>query len=84
GRFPEHVIGIHSTFAEAPPGLSIEGLTDAERSWVEDHRDFWLARAGYAKAQATSPQTVGYGLVDSPVGLLAWILDKFAEWSDTD
>ncbi|MZD08581.1 epoxide hydrolase, partial [Streptomyces sp. SID5785] len=35
------------------------------------------------KQQATRPQTIGYALVDSPVGLLAWILDKFAEWSDT-
>lgn len=35
-------------------------------------------------AKATRPQTIGYSLVDSPVGLLAWILDKFAEWSDTE
>jgi hypothetical protein len=34
--------------------------------------------------QATRPQTIGYSLVDSPVGLLAWILDKFADWSDTE
>ncbi|MGW5572272.1 epoxide hydrolase family protein [Nocardia thailandica] len=84
GRFPEHVLGIHTTFAEAPPGLSTEGLTDAERAWVRETRDFWRYRAAYAKQQATRPQTIGYALVDSPVGLLAWILDKFAEWSDTD
>ncbi|MGW5319219.1 epoxide hydrolase family protein [Nocardia thailandica] len=83
GRFPEHVLGIHTTFAEAPPGLSTEGLTDAERAWVRETRDFWRYRAAYAKQQATRPQTIGYALVDSPVGLLAWILDKFAEWSDT-
>ena len=41
-------------------------------------------RAAYAKQQASRPQTIGYSLVDSPVGLLAWILDKFAEWSDTE
>lgn len=84
GRFPGHVLGIHTTFAEAPPGAPVGNLTAAERTWVEETRDFWRHRAAYAKQQATRPQTIGYSLVDSPVGLLAWILDKFAEWSDTD
>jgi epoxide hydrolase len=83
GRFPAHLLGIHSTFAEAPPGLTTDGLTDSERRWTEETRHFWRHRAAYAKQQATRPQTIGYSLVDSPVGLLAWILDKFAEWSDT-
>ncbi|PRH78661.1 epoxide hydrolase [Streptomyces solincola] len=83
GRFPEHVLGIHTTFAQAPPGVSTDGLTAVEREWAEETRDFWRRRAAYAKQQATRPQTIGYSLVDSPVGLLAWILDKFAEWSDT-
>ncbi|RSN40215.1 epoxide hydrolase [Amycolatopsis sp. WAC 04197] len=84
GRFPDHVLGIHTTFAEGPPGLTTEGLTPAEREWTEETRHFWHHRAAYAKQQATRPQTIGYSLVDSPVGLLAWILDKFAEWSDTE
>ncbi|WP_346764787.1 epoxide hydrolase family protein [Rhodococcus sp. HNM0569] len=83
GRFPAHVIGIHTTFAEAAPGSTTDGLTPIEREWVGETRDFWAHRAAYAKQQATRPQTIGYSLVDSPVGLLAWILDKFAEWSDT-
>ncbi|MEU2791609.1 epoxide hydrolase [Streptomyces sp. NPDC007100] len=84
GRFPAHVLGIHTTFAEGPPGLTTDGLTTEEREWAEDTRDFWRHRAAYAKQQATRPQTIGYSLVDSPVGLLAWLLDKFAEWSDTE
>ncbi|KOV97881.1 epoxide hydrolase [Streptomyces sp. NRRL B-1140] len=84
GRFPEQVLGIHTTFAEGPPGLTTDGLTSLEREWAEDTRHFWRHRAAYAKQQATRPQTIGYSLVDSPVGLLAWILDKFAEWSDTE
>ncbi|WP_422395717.1 epoxide hydrolase family protein [Rhodococcus sovatensis] len=84
GRFPEHVLGIHTTLAQAPPGLSTDGLTVAEREWTEESREFWHHRAAYAKQQATGPQTIGYSLVDSPVGLLAWILDKFAEWTDTE
>ncbi|MFE6855850.1 epoxide hydrolase family protein [Streptomyces sp. NPDC057674] len=84
GRFPEHVLGIHTLFAEAPPGLTTDGLSAVERAWTEETRDFWQHRAAYAKQQASRPQTIGYALVDSPVGLLAWILDKFAEWSDTE
>ncbi|SIT18576.1 epoxide hydrolase family protein [Paracoccus saliphilus] len=84
GRFPAQVLGIHTTLAQAPPGLTTDGLTAVERKWTEDTRDFWLHRAAYAKQQATRPQTIGYSLVDSPVGLLAWILDKFAEWTDTE
>jgi pimeloyl-ACP methyl ester carboxylesterase len=84
GRFPAHVLGIHTVLAQAPPGLTTDRLTTAERKWAEETRDFWLHHAAYAKQQATRPQTIGYSLVDSPVGLLAWILDKFAEWSDTE
>ena len=84
GRFPAHVLGIHTTFAQAPPGLTTDVLTAAERKWAEETRDFWNLRAAYAKQQATRPQTIGYSLVDSPTGLLAWILDKFAEWTDTE
>ncbi|MFD5095988.1 epoxide hydrolase family protein [Amycolatopsis thailandensis] len=84
GRFPENVLGIHTTFAEGPPGLTADGLTAAERKWTEETHDFWHHRAAYAKQQATRPQTIGYSLVDSPVGLLAWILDKFYEWTDTE
>tara|TARA_X000001036_G_scaffold226218_1_gene211620 strand:- start:520 stop:1059 length:540 start_codon:yes stop_codon:yes gene_type:complete len=40
--------------------------------------------AGYSKQQATRPQTLGYGLVDSPIGQAAWILEKFYEWTDCD
>ncbi|WP_282792538.1 epoxide hydrolase family protein [Streptomyces sp. CC224B] len=84
GRFPHHVLGIHTTLAQAPPGLPTDRLTAVERRWTEETHDFWHHREAYAKQQATRPQTIGYALVDSPVGLLAWILDKFAEWSDTE
>ena len=84
GRFPDHVIGIHSTLAQAPPGLTTDGLTPTERKWTKDTHNFWRYRAAYAKQQATRPQTIGYALVDSPVGLLAWILDKFYEWTDSE
>ncbi|MDT7636198.1 MAG: epoxide hydrolase, partial [Pseudonocardiales bacterium] len=85
GRFPEHVLGIHNLTPQAQPGLTTNGLTAAERTWTEETRDFWGGRhSAFAKQQAARPQTTGYSLVDSPVGLLAWILDKFAEWTDTE
>lgn len=84
GRFPTHVLGIHTTFAECPPGLTMDGLTMPERKWAEETREFSDHHTAYAKQQATRPQTIGYSLVDSPAGLLAWILDKFAEWTDTE
>ncbi|MFE6863142.1 epoxide hydrolase family protein [Nocardia sp. NPDC057668] len=84
-RFPERVLGIHTLTPQAPPGLTMDGLTTAERAWVETTREFWTGpRAAFAKLQADRPQTIGYSLVDSPVGLLAFILDKFAEWTDTE
>jgi epoxide hydrolase len=85
GRFPAHVLGTHNLTPQAPPGLTTDGLTATEREWTEETRDFWDGpRAAFAKQQAIRPQTTGYALVDSPVGLLAWILDKFAEWTDTE
>ncbi|MER6812050.1 alpha/beta fold hydrolase [Spirillospora sp. NPDC000708] len=48
-RFPPQVLGIHSTFAEAPPGLATDGLTAVERRWTEETRDFWHRRAAHAK-----------------------------------
>lgn len=83
GRFPQRVIGIHTTVAQPPPDLALEVLTPAERDWVRESQEFWAHHAAYAKVQAAQPQTLGYSLVDSPVGLLAWILDKFAAWTDT-
>lgn len=83
GLYPEHVIGIHSTFNQGPSGLSLENLTSEERQWAEDILDFWENRAAYAKVQASQPETIGYALVDSSVGQLAWILDKIFEWTDT-
>ncbi|WP_030013601.1 epoxide hydrolase family protein [Curtobacterium sp. S6] len=83
GRFPDHVIGIHSTFNEGPVGQTKSGLTSTDLEWVVHTQRFQKNHTAYAKVQADQPQTMGYSLVDSPVGLLTWILDKFFEWTDT-
>ena len=47
-------------------------------------QQFRREESGYAKEQATKPQTLGVALNDSPAGLLAWIVEKFRTWSDCD
>ena len=49
---------------------------------MADTRRFWRYGGGYSLQQSTRPQTVAYGLVDSPVALLTWVLDKFYAWTD--
>jgi pimeloyl-ACP methyl ester carboxylesterase len=59
-------------------------LNADERAFIE-RRDRWIAEHGaYAAMQSTRPQTLAYGLTDSPVGLAAWMIEKFRAWSDCD
>jgi epoxide hydrolase len=89
GLAPDRVIGVH---VNAPafgflPGRNISDdevatLTDIERDRVARARGWNTEMTGYFKVQSTRPQTLGYGLTDSPVGQLAWIVEKFKEWTD--
>jgi pimeloyl-ACP methyl ester carboxylesterase len=82
---PERMIGIHLSTAELSPytGPGAPPLTAAESAYVEQ-RDAWAARErGYSHIQSTKPQTVGYGLNDSPAGLAAWIVEKWRSWADS-
>jgi pimeloyl-ACP methyl ester carboxylesterase len=82
---PEHVAGIHLTPPLAPPDPATFGdLTEAERAALADLEEAGDWESGYSTEQATRPQTVGYGLVDSPAALAAWIVEKFWSWSDCD
>ncbi len=55
-------------------------LTAEERAVFEQIKDFYKKGTGYSAMMGTRPQTIGYSLADSPVGLAAWVYDKFAEW----
>jgi pimeloyl-ACP methyl ester carboxylesterase len=80
---PEHIIGVHlNTLSPYVSGELPADLSDADRERVERLRRFRLTGSGYGAIQATRPQTVGYGLTDSPGGQLAWIAEKFGEWTD--
>ncbi|MFE9751662.1 epoxide hydrolase family protein [Saccharothrix saharensis] len=78
----EHVVGVHLTMLLTFPGGDASELTDADFERLAGH-DAFREKSGYAQIQSTRPHTVAYGLHDSPVGQLAWIAEKFKEWTDS-
>ena len=81
---PESVIGIYLTTLESDiaPRLDDAELSDAERLYLAENRRWSTTERGYSAIQSTKPQTVGYGLNDSPVGLAAYLGEKWHSWSD--
>jgi pimeloyl-ACP methyl ester carboxylesterase len=80
---PGHLAGIHVAPPIAAPDPATFGdLTPAERESLADLEHAGRYESGYSAVQATKPQTVGYGLVDSPVALCAWIAEKYRSWAD--
>jgi pimeloyl-ACP methyl ester carboxylesterase len=81
---PENVVGIHLTMplADAPPDQERQKLSPAEKAAVLDGKRFRRFGSGYSAEQSTRPQTLGYGLTDSPAGQCAWIVEKFWDWTD--
>jgi epoxide hydrolase len=82
---PEHVVGVHINGALAYPSLDpadLEHLTELERRRLDDADRLRRVGTGYADLQSSRPQTIAYALNDSPVGQLAWIVEKFWEWTD--
>jgi pimeloyl-ACP methyl ester carboxylesterase len=79
----EHCHGIHITLPNVgsdPENMS--NLTEEEKDGLAALKYYWDWDSGFSKEQSTRPQTIGYGLVDSPVGQAAWILEKFWAWTD--
>jgi pimeloyl-ACP methyl ester carboxylesterase len=84
-RDPQHCAAIHLNMPIAPPDPdTMNDLTEREQSALAGIQHYTDWDSGYSKQQSTRPQTVGYGLVDSPAGLAAWILEKFWSWTDCD
>jgi epoxide hydrolase len=81
----EQVVGIHVngliTFPSGDPS-DFEGLTEAEQARLARLQEFRDDKMGFNAIQSTRPQTLAYGLHDSPVGQLAWVAEKFKEWTD--
>ena len=75
---PEHVVGIHLNMpVVGRDAMSMEGLTAAEEATLAHMAEFQKWETGYSGQQSTRPQTLGYGLADSPAGQCAWIVEKF-------
>jgi microsomal epoxide hydrolase len=79
---PERVIGVHLNMLTPWVADEPAGLSDIDKARLDRLRLFRRTGSGYAAIQSTRPQTVGYGLTDSPAGQLAWIAEKFGEWTD--
>ena len=83
-QHPERVLGIHLNMVTVGPGKDAGELTDAEQAAIAALAEYREWDSAYSLQQATRPQTVGYGLVDSPAAQAAWIVEKFWSWSDND
>ena len=81
---PRHCAGIHVTLAMGARPRSLEHPTAEERHALARAKHYRDWDSGYSKQQSTRPQTLGYGLTDSPSGQAAWILEKFWAWTDCD
>jgi len=83
--FPERVIGFHTMMPTFPPPSFDENqppMTEAEESFKVVIDTWDQDEGGYNAIQTTRPQTLAYGLHDSPVGLMAWIIEKWRVWTD--
>ncbi len=80
--YPDKIIGIHLNMLPSRSITSQEASNEAERRWHERRAQWSRDETGYSHIQGTRPQTLAYGLNDSPVGLAAWIIEKFRAWSD--
>jgi pimeloyl-ACP methyl ester carboxylesterase len=84
-QHPGHCAGLHVNMPIAAPDPATMGdLTPREQAALASIAEYGKSGSGYSKQQSTRPQTLGYGLVDSPAGQAAWILEKFHAWTDCD
>jgi len=83
---PERILGIHLNYIAGRfllgGTLNVQPQDELASAYLAQLRAWWDAEGGYSHEQGTKPQTLSYGLNDSPVGLAAWIIEKFRTWSD--
>jgi pimeloyl-ACP methyl ester carboxylesterase len=82
--FPQHLAGLHlSTFDWRPYlGAGSRALSAAERAYLAGREGWVGGESAYDELHSTKPQSLGYALNDSPVGLAGWMLEKWRSWSD--
>jgi len=79
---PERVVGVHVTYLVTPSGDDEPALSASDQARLAKVRQLQAHQPAYQALHATRPQTISYALTDSPAGLLAWIAEKFTEWTD--
>ena len=77
---PDHVVAVHINYLPTPGRA--DGLSAEDQKRLDQTMAYGANRPGYQILHATRPQTIAYALTDSPVGQLAWIAERFAEWAD--
>ncbi len=82
---PDPMLGIHLSNLDVAPYLGRESppLSQSEQAYIAQYERWREDDRGYGAIQSTRPQTVGYGLNDSPAGLAAWLIEKWRAWSDS-
>lgn len=80
---PKNLAAIHLTMVglRPPLGKDVPPLSEEEQTWAAMAQERRAQVGGYQQIQGTKPQTLAYGLTDSPAGLAAWILEKFHDWT---
>src|SRR5262249_2293051 len=78
---PERVAGIHLTLLAVRRGFKFENPSEDERRFLGAFDRWMKEESGYMWMQGSRPQTLAYGVTDSPVGLAAWMVEKFYRWS---
>src|SRR5258706_1570124 len=81
-RYPDRLIGIHLSLLMVRRELNFPAEDEKTRTYKEQLAHFLREETGYQAIQGTKPQTLAFGLTDSPAGLAAWIAEKFRTWSD--
>jgi pimeloyl-ACP methyl ester carboxylesterase len=86
--FPDAVAGLHLNYVpgsyQPPRAPSDPPLSRQEEAFLREAADWSTTEGAYAHLHATRPQTLAYGLADSPIGLAAWLTEKYRAWSDCD
>lgn len=83
-HYPAQLIGAHLTQIIVPAGAPVpDNATDAERAFLNAGAALANTEMSYARQHASKPQTLAYGLTDSPAGLAGWITEKYRSWGDT-
>jgi pimeloyl-ACP methyl ester carboxylesterase len=81
---PEAVVGIHLLAVADPVEVDPASVTSDEQAYLDAVATWFSQDGAYEHQQMTRPVTLGYGLSDSPAGLLGWLVEKYRAWTDSD